>query len=210
MESSNQNQEESTQARILLATIELIESEGIENITTRSIAAHAGVNIAAINYYFRSKESLVEAALALAWEHAKGDVDEFLSGDPWDAASGLLRILDFFMLGVIRFPQLTQAHFLGYGKKGNGLSVPKVQSPAVAEINLLLERISGKVAFSLEIPLDSSLRARTVRLFSAMFMPVLIPHFFSSFLPVDYSLEEARLGYLGDAVEAYLRDVKKR
>jgi len=64
--------------RILEATIACIEQDGIDNLTTRKIAEQAGVNIAAINYYFRSKERLVEEAKQMTLEHMRGDLLEIV------------------------------------------------------------------------------------------------------------------------------------
>ena len=45
--------------KILQATWELIKEKGIESITIRDIASRAGTNIASINYYFGSKDQLI-------------------------------------------------------------------------------------------------------------------------------------------------------
>jgi len=45
--------------KILQATWELIQAEGIESITARKIASQAGTNLALVNYYFGSKEQLI-------------------------------------------------------------------------------------------------------------------------------------------------------
>jgi AcrR family transcriptional regulator len=45
--------------KILQATWELIKEEGIDSVTIRHIASRAGTNIASINYYFGSKEQLI-------------------------------------------------------------------------------------------------------------------------------------------------------
>ena len=45
--------------KILQATWELIQAEGIEGITARKIASQAGTNLALVNYYFGSKEQLI-------------------------------------------------------------------------------------------------------------------------------------------------------
>ena len=50
-----------TEEKIITATVECIEKYGIKGTTIRQIAETAGVNIAAINYYFRSKDQLFEA-----------------------------------------------------------------------------------------------------------------------------------------------------
>lgn len=48
-----------TQEKILSAAIQLYGSKG--DMTTREVAKKAGVNIAAINYHFHSKENLLKA-----------------------------------------------------------------------------------------------------------------------------------------------------
>ena len=58
------------QARIILATIECLERFGVTGTTVRRITEAAGVNVAAINYYFGDKEALLEAALAQSLDQA--------------------------------------------------------------------------------------------------------------------------------------------
>lgn len=43
------------------AAEELFAERGHENVSLRQLTSHAGVNVAAVNYYFGSKELLVEA-----------------------------------------------------------------------------------------------------------------------------------------------------
>ncbi|QIZ05587.1 TetR/AcrR family transcriptional regulator [Priestia megaterium] len=52
-----------TKGNILNSTLELIKTEGLENVTLRKIAALAEVNLALINYYFGSKDKLINEAL---------------------------------------------------------------------------------------------------------------------------------------------------
>ena len=49
--------------RILNSTLYIIGKEGFQNVTIRKIAAAADVNIASINYYFGSKEGVINEAL---------------------------------------------------------------------------------------------------------------------------------------------------
>lgn len=55
--------EDSTRQRILAAAIELIGREGMQKVTMRRIASLAKVNVAAMNYHFRSKDALIQEAL---------------------------------------------------------------------------------------------------------------------------------------------------
>jgi len=53
-----------TKTQILDAAERLFAEKGYEASSLRAITSEAGVNLAAINYHFRSKESLVRAVLA--------------------------------------------------------------------------------------------------------------------------------------------------
>jgi len=52
-----------TKSKILAATEHILADRGFENASLRAITAAAGVNLAAVNYYFRSKEGLIQAVL---------------------------------------------------------------------------------------------------------------------------------------------------
>lgn len=52
-----------TQTRILDAAEELFLQHGFEGASMRMLTARAGVNLAAINYHFGSKDALIEAVL---------------------------------------------------------------------------------------------------------------------------------------------------
>ena len=53
-----------TKDRILDAAERLFARDGVEATSLRSITAQAGVNLAAVNYHFQSKESLLHAVIA--------------------------------------------------------------------------------------------------------------------------------------------------
>jgi AcrR family transcriptional regulator len=52
--------QDDTRIRILNAAEELFAKEGFANTSLRTITAHAGVNLAAVNYHFGSKEALIQ------------------------------------------------------------------------------------------------------------------------------------------------------
>jgi len=56
--------------RVVQAAADCIEEYGIQKTTIRAIAARAGMNSAAINYYFSSKDELVRLALERALNDA--------------------------------------------------------------------------------------------------------------------------------------------
>ena len=59
-----------TREQILEAAREALTQNGYENITTRRIAEAAGVNIAALHYYFGSKEALLAESVQHALNEA--------------------------------------------------------------------------------------------------------------------------------------------
>ncbi|WP_028649893.1 TetR/AcrR family transcriptional regulator [Nocardiopsis sp. CNT312] len=68
---------EATRARILESARELFAREGYGAVSSRMIAAHAGVNVALINRYFGSKRGLLTQLL---WE--VGVFPGIIEGDP--------------------------------------------------------------------------------------------------------------------------------
>lgn len=71
----------STKERIIRVTMDMIAEEGLQNITIRKIAARAGVNVAAVNYHFGSKDVLINEALRNVIDQLKSAF-EYLNGRP--------------------------------------------------------------------------------------------------------------------------------
>lgn len=84
--------------QILDATRACIAEEGIEKLTMRKVAEHAGVWHGTITYYFKSKKGLTDAALL---EMAKAYVNDLYSdeGTPYgpEGPEALSRLLEAFL-----------------------------------------------------------------------------------------------------------------
>ncbi|MBN1264719.1 MAG: TetR/AcrR family transcriptional regulator [Anaerolineales bacterium] len=100
---------QATKLRILMAAIEAIEKNGIQNITTRVIADEAGVNNAALHYYYGTKEQLLEQALEHTLQHWVEDTDEILA-EKTPIQERLEALFDYVIGGVLRYPNLIRAH----------------------------------------------------------------------------------------------------
>ena len=61
---------EPTFDRLLQVAVEVFAECGFRSATVREICSKANVNVASVNYYFRSKEALYTQALAFAFEEA--------------------------------------------------------------------------------------------------------------------------------------------
>lgn len=109
----------SPEERILEATIKCIEMHGIQGVTTRRIAAIAGVNSAAINYYYRSKEKLVAKALSTSVESTFGDWERIIADDALPLEERLRFILREAVEGARVYPNMAKAHVHGPVMEGD-------------------------------------------------------------------------------------------
>ena len=182
---------EGAKERILATAIELIEREGTAKATTRAIATAAGVNVAAINYYFRSKDALVEAALAVSWNHAMEDILAFIGEDPWDPRSALLSIASFLYEGAIHYPRITRANL--FDSNGRPLE------PVARGLGILVDRLTERLAGFFGIRVEEGKRDAVLAFLSSIVFPILVP-----FSPNRLESSEARARYLGSIVETLL------
>jgi len=178
------------QERIIAATIEIIERDGIALATTRAIASLAGVNIAAINYYFRSKEALVQTALDASWNNALADLLALVEADSLEPRAMLFSLIDFLVEGQARYPFVTRAHL-------------SVDSPGrarvVRDLHGLVERLVRRIETGLGRESSPADEARTWALLAATLIPAFAPG-----LSPDLSTEGARREYARLLVSDYL------
>jgi TetR/AcrR family transcriptional regulator, regulator of cefoperazone and chloramphenicol sensitivity len=180
--------------RILAATVEMIEKEGQARLTTRTIAAAAGVNVAAINYYFQNKDALVEAAIAASWAHAAEHLRAFLIAEPWEPRPAVEGIAAFLFEGGFRFPAVMKANLFD----GEG----SIRANIAAAIAKLSADLTARLKDYSKQPADDKLRARVDIFFSALLFPPIA----SSCMPW-YGDEKARSEYLQVLVDDLLLHV---
>ncbi len=96
------NTDISSEQKIMEATINCIEKQGIQNVTILSIAQEAGVNSAAISYYFRSKENMLEQALQTTIQNAFEDREVISDREDLDIRERLRLFLESIMEGAVR------------------------------------------------------------------------------------------------------------
>ncbi len=188
---------------ILEAVVTCIEKYGIDKVTTRKIAQEAGTNLASINYYFRSKDELVNEALSMTIKHMMEDVFSAIENTAQTFEETLQSVFFYLLDGSIRFPGISTAHlYLAVmEKKYDSISAQamiqvyeKLAARATREypdgyrpeINLLLSQILASIMFSLLAPdffplaakyrLTKSINARTLaEYYSKLFMKNVIP-----------------------------------
>lgn len=78
MDRQDHKKEKNARDRLLEAAIDVFGRDGFDAATTRSITSKAGVNIAAIPYYFDSKEGLYKAVVTHIVETIKTQVADMV------------------------------------------------------------------------------------------------------------------------------------
>ncbi|WP_437587296.1 TetR/AcrR family transcriptional regulator [Sorangium sp. So ce1000] len=151
--------------RLVVAAIDQIEKHGMGQLTVRRLAAAAGVNIAAVNYYFRSKEALVTAALEGSIRNMLADSEEFLArmaDEPLEALSGLL---GYYLEGGMRYPNVGRAHLHdAFHADDYSGPFPKLFAP-------VMERLRDRVQTAVPGLDERAAARRVVAALSAVFFP---------------------------------------
>ena len=186
----------SVEDRIVQAAIECIEKYGVKGATNRKIAALAGVNNAAINYYFRSKEALVERCMRVTLDNAF-DWEDIASLPGRTAREKCAAIFKDLIQGGINYPGLTRSHFYDLISEGN------YESLAVEKLNEFVENLAKDMdqkGASLEA---NELRLACVQITAAAMMVILAPQLFAPF-GFDLRNEDTRDSFVNRLVDRLL------
>lgn len=97
--------------KIIEAAIACIEKFGMKDATVRRIAQQANVNVAAINYYFHTKEQLMERVMEITLENAF-DWSHFDWSNDYPPKPRLAAILEHMVTGTQAYPEITRVHFI--------------------------------------------------------------------------------------------------
>lgn len=187
----------STEQRIITAAVECIERYGIQETTNRKIAEIAGVNNAAINYYFRSKDALVQRVMeetlknAFDWE----DFSKLPYGSPRERC---IAVFSDIMTGGVNFPGITRAHFYELFANGdyNNLGLKKY-TEFVERLACELEDLGATQA-------PAELRLALMQIASAVMMVILAPGMYSDQFQFDLRKEDDRVLFLTTLVNKLL------
>jgi AcrR family transcriptional regulator len=98
--------------RIVLAAVEILEKEGAAGITTRRIAELASVNSASVNYYFGSREKLLDYVMSATLEHGFRDWEAILGKRELDLPIRFFCVVSLMLEGVRRYPGLVRSHLV--------------------------------------------------------------------------------------------------
>lgn len=184
------NEELSVQDKIILATIDCIEEEGINAVTTRSIAKKANVNSASINYYFGTKDNLLQKTFESRLSHVKSDLKEIIEHNKDNVDLAVKDFLAYTFEGMIRYPGFMKANFYEAFINNNydGASVKWINDT----LNSLLENMKQN---NPEINLED-IKLSMTQMISSILLVGLMPNLFNDFLGMDIRDAESQKKYI--------------
>ncbi len=167
--------------RIISAAIMCIEEYGLQGATIRRIAEKAGLNSAAINYYFRSKDRLLEKAIDVSLQNAF-DWNDYQVPEACTAQERIEAVLFRLVEGAHAYPGLTRAHFFSAFAQG------KYDEPGIRHLNQFLEELLQRIKPCCPGREESDLRLVLTQIMAAAFLlPALLPRLFDDFSHLDLS-----------------------
>ena len=169
----------SIEEKIIIAAITCMDKKGIQSVTTRDITREAEVNTAAINYYFRSKDNLMQKALKYSMKQAFEDISNLDkdSGEELDVRM----VFQHFLSGALRYPGLTRSHLY------KGIMENDYSGAFVREFNVFLENFFHKIKSRFNNLKEMELKMRIVAVFNSILFASLMPGGFSDFSGMDFS-----------------------
>ena len=165
--------------RIVRAALDGIDRVGVDGLTVRGIAEAAEVNGAAINYYFGTKERLLEEVLDRAGhEGLWGSLEELealIEDNRGDVRAGLEEYLSEFLPALLARPNRLAARFHA------PLTEQTYDGTRVRELNEYLEGFLELVGPSLRAGTPDDRRISVMQLWSALLGIGLMPRLFEGF-----------------------------
>jgi AcrR family transcriptional regulator len=185
--------------RIYSATINIMGKEGIQALTTRRIAQEAGVNIAAINYYYGSKDKLVEEVMNGALDEMAGFPSDLLDAEALEVQARLQAFFQGLLGSIVKYPGLVKA--LLYAPLVNN----DYSTPFVRRFQQFMEDVHTKLK-DRNVELkgeDADRRLALVQMISAVVLPAVFIEIFEPFAGVHFKDPEILRQYASSLLDRF-------
>jgi AcrR family transcriptional regulator len=188
--------------KIIIATLECIEKKGIQAITVRDIAEKAGINLASVNYYFGSKETLLQEALKYSlYSTLTQNYEEIALANPEPRSMVKAFFTDIFR-GSLQWPNLTRSHIYGPITDNN------YHGAFVDWLNEIAEKLTIKVKTLHTGDIDeTTLKLTIAQMLYIVFLWGIMPDLFNQFLGFDFRDHQIQEQFIDLLLDRYLGPV---
>ncbi|MGE5545110.1 MAG: TetR/AcrR family transcriptional regulator [Bacillota bacterium] len=187
-----------TKDRIVKATLDIISGEGFQNVTIRKIAAMAGVNVAAVNYHFGSKDAVINEALNMVTLQLEEAFRCLKSGEV-DPAVRLQCFVKQYSQVILEYPDIIK-NFISQSLNRNSVKVEYQEYLKNEGIVL----IAGTIA---QIRPDENQTVhymRTLQLLSSLSFPILMGERITEITGLELDNPELSNAYIELLVKAII------
>lgn len=182
-----------TKDKILRVAMDIIACEGFHGVTVRKIATKAEVNVAAVNYYFGSKENLISEALAYLTVQLK-DTFNILKSNDEDPIPLLSDFITTYMRVIASYPDMVKS-LITYAVQDKPLQGHAEYSVFLQTEGIdLIKKMIKKAVPELD---DLSLSLKALNLMSGLSMPYLMGNSINTMLHVNLFDDQIRQVYAG-------------
>ena len=189
-----------TMQKIIFSAIECIEEHGIDEVTMRLIAIKAGINLAMLNYYYGSKENIINAAMQTTLNEAFiNNLDDY--NDQWSSnpRGALQSLLYETFNGMLNYPNITKSHFHEILINNN------YESASAKGLTGFLKRLFGYVKGIMTGQTESEKWFSFTQMISSLLMMGLMPGLFCEAEVFDLFADNARRTLINDLVSRFVR-----
>ena len=186
--------------KIILTAIECIERDGIQGVTIRKIADLAGVNVAAINYHFGSKEQLMNIVMnATLNESFVNNINDYKEMWQSDTKKALQLFLADTLEGAVNYPNLTKAHLADTFIKSD------YGTDTVQKLNEFLLEFHGLINNILRPEDNFESKISAIQLFSSILIIGMMPGLFDQSLGNELKCLENQKKFIKVLLENHIK-----
>lgn len=175
--------------RIILATLEIIKKQGMAGVSIRKIVNLAKVNVAAVNYYFGSKDNIINEVIQCLMEKINKNFS-ILNDYGLSAEERLIKFLNCFVDHIMNCPEAFKGS-MSRMIKGEDLPTELIENMKVnyQKLRGVIEELSGEKN-------DEIVTMKMFQLLSSVIYPLVIGEYANRLGNLDFKKQEVREKYI--------------
>jgi AcrR family transcriptional regulator len=183
---------------IIDAAIECIQERGLKDVTVREITEQASVNTASINYYFGSKEEMIQQALQQHFENMLVDWEVILERQAMNFSEGLKALLREILDEARSNPNLIRAHLY------EPLIGHQNEEPQIDQFDEFLRHLMDQKNQAEPDKSQQAHQLEIMQLFSGVLFPGMMHELFDDFDRWDLDKAEHQESYVEQLVDRFI------
>jgi len=199
-------EQESTEQKIIMATIQLLGTDGIRKLTIRRVAERSRVNVAAINYYFRSKENLIDKALQ-HYAQLTQRVFAVLQDESLTLYERLHTFLVRFSMHLITYPGFMKS-ILTQTMNDEAIAPQAKESMQRGRMGLL--KLLESALSQADVALDDSdemLKFKLFQMMGGLLYPLIWGRYTQELYEIDFEDAATRLRYIDTLLQSFFPEL---